>query len=174
MQFLLLWESFSCPFKDRKQEHGEVLKIIGFWVDINTGSISLPPASIPDIVAKIDHFLATPDRSPALHPWQCLAGRLNWMLNVLPWGHPALTEMYRKISGKSWSHCRIPINAAVIADLTWLKNIIPSAIGIYFTDVGLWSDQEADMVIWTDPSLRNTLSFVYSNLFTPSKHLLMA
>lgn len=85
------------------------------------------------------------------------------MLNVLPWGHPALTELYLKISGKTWSHCGIPINAAVITDLMWLKNVIPSAIGICFTDQGMWSDDNADMVMWTDVSLRNALSFVYSN-----------
>jgi hypothetical protein len=85
------------------------------------------------------------------------------MLNVLPWGRPALSELYRKISGKSWSHRGIPINAAVTADLIWLKNIIPSSIGIRFTDMGLWSDLNADMVMWTDASLRNALAFVYSN-----------
>jgi hypothetical protein len=163
VQLLVLWESISCPFEDRKQDHGEVLKIIGFWVDINAGSVSLPPNSISDVIAKIDHFLATPDRSPALRAWQRLAGHLNWMLNVLPWGRPALTELYRKISGKNWSHCGIPINAAVRVDLSWLKAIIPSAIGIRFTDVGLWSDHDAEMVMWTDASLRNALSFVYSN-----------
>jgi hypothetical protein len=85
------------------------------------------------------------------------------MLNVLPWGRPALTKVYHKISGKNWSHCGIPINAAVIADLSWLKSVIPQAIGIQFTDEGLWSDVDADMVMWTDVSLCNALSFVYSN-----------
>ena len=27
----------------------------------------------------------------------------------------------------------------------------------------MWADHDADMVIWTDASLRNTLAFVYSN-----------
>jgi hypothetical protein len=105
------------------------------------------------------------------------------MLNILPWGRPALTEVYHKISGKNWSHCGIPINAAVIANLSWLKSVIPQAIGIRFTDEGLWSDVDADMVMWTDAdadmvmwtyadadmvmwtdvSLYNALSFVYSN-----------
>ena len=75
------------------------------------------------------------------------------MLNVFPWGRPALTEMYRKISRKSWPHRGIPINAAVITDLIWLKNVIPSAIGIRFTDMSLWADHDADIVIWTDASL---------------------
>jgi hypothetical protein len=71
--------------------------------------------------------------------------------------------MYRKISGKVWSHRGIPVNAGVIVDLTWLRDIIPSAIGIRFTDAGMWADNDADMVIWTDASLRNALAFVYSN-----------
>jgi hypothetical protein len=163
VQFLLLWELIACPFEDRKQEHRDSLKIIGFWVDINAGSISLSPSAIADVITKIEVFLATPGRSPSLRAWQRLAGHLTWMLNVLPWGCPALTEMYRKISGKTWSHRGIPINAAVITDLTWLKNVIPSAIGIRFTDLGMWSDDNADMVMWTDASLHNALAFVYSN-----------
>jgi hypothetical protein len=163
VQLLLLWEVISCPFKDCKQEHSEVLKIIGFWVDINTSSISLFPQSISDIIMKIELFLATPAHAPTLHSWQHLGGHLNWMLNVLPWGHPALTKLYRKTSGKTWSHHGIHINTAIVADLTWLKNVVQSAIGIYFTDTGLWSDNEADMVMWMDASLCNALAFVYSN-----------
>ncbi|KAF8234065.1 hypothetical protein L208DRAFT_1552682, partial [Tricholoma matsutake] len=163
VQFLLLWEVISCPFEDRKQEHGEALKIIGFWVDVNAGSISLPSTSISNIVTKIDLFLATPGCSPALRAWQHLGGHLNWMLNMLPWGQPALMEMYHKISGKSWSHCGTPINATMIADLTWLKNVILLSVGIWFTDTGLWLDQDADLVMWTDTSLCNALAFVYSN-----------
>ena len=163
VQLLLLWESISCPFEDRKQEHGETLKIIGFWVDINAGSISLSPSAVLDIISKIEAFIATPGHSPTLRTWQRLASHLNWMLNVLPWGRPVLTEMYCKISGKSWSYRGIPINAAVIADLLWLKHVIPSAIRIHFTDTGMWSDGNADMVMWTDASLCNALSFVYLN-----------
>jgi hypothetical protein len=163
VQLLLLWESIACPFEDRKQDHGEALRIIGFWVDINAGSISLSPSTVSDIITKIDLFLATPGHCPSLRMWQRLAGHLNWMLNVLPWGRPALSEMYRKVSSKSWMHHGIPINAAVIVDLTWLKDVIPAAIGICFTDVGMWPDHDADMVMWTDASLRNALAFVYSN-----------
>ena len=71
--------------------------------------------------------------------------------------------MYHKISGKTWFHCTILINASVIADLSWLKTVIPSVIGVLFVGLGLWTDHEADMVIWTDASLHNTLAFVYSN-----------
>jgi hypothetical protein len=70
VQLLLLWGFISCPFEDQKQEHGEQLKIIGFWVDAQARSISLSPHSITDMVDKINAFLNTPDRSPALRDWQ--------------------------------------------------------------------------------------------------------
>jgi hypothetical protein len=66
VQFLILCEAISCPFKDHKQDHSEALKIIGFWVDINAGSISLSPSAISDAITKIDLFLATPGCSPSL------------------------------------------------------------------------------------------------------------
>ena len=82
---------------------------------------------------------------------------------MLPWGRPALTELYRKMSGKSQYFSGIPLNATVHSDLAWLKSVIPRSISIHFTDVGLWKDNEADLVLWSDASLRTALSFVYAN-----------
>ena len=161
VQLLLFWEAISCPFEDKKQEHGAELKIIGFWIDINRGSISLPPSSVVDIVDKINVFL-TKSRNPALREWQRLSGHLNWLLNVLPWGRPALTELYRKMRGKTHSYRGVFINAEVKSDLTWLASVIPRSIGVRFVDMGLWHDRDADMVVWTDASLRHALSFVYA------------
>ncbi|KAJ6552716.1 hypothetical protein B0H10DRAFT_1849165, partial [Mycena sp. CBHHK59/15] len=86
------------PFEDRKQEHGVTLKIIGFWVDTALGSISLSPESVTNIIAKVTTFLTAPGRQRPLRDWQKLGGLLNWMLNVLPWARPALTELYRKMT----------------------------------------------------------------------------
>jgi len=66
VQLLLFWEAIQCPFKDKKQEHGSPLKIIGFWVDENQGSLSLSPSSLTDIVNKINVFLSTPNHKPTL------------------------------------------------------------------------------------------------------------
>ena len=162
VQLLIFWEFVSCPFENRKQEHGDQLKIIGFWVDANQGSISLSPSSISDIVQKIEGFVSTKDRKPPLREWQRLGGHLNWLLNVLPWGRPALMELYRKTSGKSNAYRGIPINATVITNLSWLAAVIPRSTGIQFIDDGMWPDDEADMVFWTDASLRLALSFVYA------------
>jgi hypothetical protein len=80
VQLLILWEAISRPPEDKKQDHGEQLKIIGFWVDINLGMILLTPQSVDEIIVRIKSFLETRSRRPALREWQRLAGHLNWVL----------------------------------------------------------------------------------------------
>lgn len=162
VQLLRLWDSIACPFDDKKQEHGSILKIIGFYIDIERGSISLCPESITDIISKLDNFLNSPDRKARLLDWQRLGGHLNWLLNVLPWGRPALSELYKKTSGKIGNPF-IFINATVRSDLTWLTTTIPQAIGIRFIGEGCWSDVDADLQIYTDASLNNGLGFTFLN-----------
>jgi hypothetical protein len=41
-----------------------------------------------------------------------------------------------------------------------LASIIPCSIGVRLVDAGLWRVEDADMVMWTDASLRLGLSFV--------------
>ena len=116
-----------------------------------------------DIVEKINQFLSTSNQKPLLCNWQCLAGHINWVLNVLPWGRPALSELYRKIGGKIHPSRGVFINAEVKSNLTWLASIIPRSIGVRFVDSGRWGDSEADLIVWTDASLRLALAFVYGN-----------
>jgi hypothetical protein len=93
---------------------------------------------------------------------QRLAGHLNWVLNVLPWGRPAISSLYQKMSGKEHSHAGIFINASVKSDLSWLAGMIPKSIGVHIIGTGAWDDSAADMVLWTDSSLRIAMSFVYT------------
>ncbi|KNZ71911.1 hypothetical protein J132_05185 [Termitomyces sp. J132] len=161
-RLLVLWDAIGCPWEEKKQEFGEKLKIIGFWVDINQGTITLSEDSAADIVSKIESFIETPSRRPPLRNWQCLAGHLNWLLNVLPWGRPALTEMYWKMSGKDTMHAGIYLNKEVIADMNWLIDIILKSMGVRFLDTTRWHNSAADMVIWTDASLKLGMAFVYA------------
>ncbi|CAA7265008.1 unnamed protein product [Cyclocybe aegerita] len=163
-QVLLLtfWEAIGCPYEDRKQEDGDCLKIIGFWVDPNRGSISLPPDSVDTIVTHITSFLAHPKCSPILHDWQRLGGHLNWLFNVLPCGRPALSGLFRKIRGKTHSSSPVFLNRTVCKELTWLAGVIRHAIGVHFVDSLNWTDDKADIVLWMDASLRLALSFYYS------------
>jgi hypothetical protein len=91
VQLLLLWDFISCPYEDKKQEHGTLLKIIGFWVNSLLGSISLSPDSIQDLVLKIKQFINTSDRQPPLRDWLKLAGHLNWSISFHGVGQPSLS-----------------------------------------------------------------------------------
>lgn len=159
VQLLIFWDLIGCPYDDKKQEHGVTLKIIGFWVDICSGSISLSPDSIDSMITSINEFLAQP--KPPLQNWQHLAAYLNWALNVLPWARPALTELYRKMSSKTIRYKGIPLNAEVKQDLNWFVNVAKECIGIRFVNAQLWSDFEADFVGWTD-ACDLGLAFVYA------------
>ena len=163
VQLLVFWEFVCCPFEDKKQESGPKLKVIGFWVDANKGSISLDPDSVSDIQNRIDEFLKHPLRCPPLRDWQRLAGHLNWLLNVLPWGRPALSELYRKTRGKQNSWRGVYLNREVIIDLTWLRDVIPRSVGVRFVDSMHWDDDDADMVVWTDASLHMGLGCYYAS-----------
>jgi hypothetical protein len=66
---LQFWEYISCPFDDEKQKHGWQFKIIGFWVNIEDGSISLSPSSVTNILEKIDQFISTLNQKPLLRDW---------------------------------------------------------------------------------------------------------
>ena len=85
------------------------------------------------------------------------------MLNVLPWGQPALSELYQKTQGKNKPSAKFFPNATVQSDLWWLADTIPKAIGVCFLDKSLWPDLEADITVWTDANLRDGLAFSYSN-----------
>ncbi|KAG5221140.1 DNA RNA polymerase [Salix suchowensis] len=95
------------------------------------------------------HLSRDSERRPTLKDFQHLAGHLNWLLNVLPWGKPATFELYKKTSGKTIPHAGITINKNITEELTWLHDIIPRAVGIRFVDSLHWKDEEADLVMWT-------------------------
>jgi hypothetical protein len=85
------------------------------------------------------------------------------MLNVLPWGRPALTELYRKTAGKAHSCTKIYLNATIIDNLTWLATTILNSIRVHFVDATQWDDNAANFVLWTDASGKHGLAFVFAS-----------
>ena len=162
-RLLMFWDEIRCPWKDKKQEFGTELKIIGFYVDINRGTLTLTDDAISDILNVVRAFLSTPGRRPSLREWLRVGGHLNWVFNVLPLGRPALSEFYRKVAGKSHMNAGIALNADVVRNLEWLVEVIPKAIGVHFVNATHWDDREANLVLWTDASLRLGLGFVYAH-----------
>ncbi|KAM5534196.1 hypothetical protein V8D89_012103 [Ganoderma adspersum] len=154
VRLLLFWAYVVCPFDDPKQLDGPILKIIGFWNNVINFTISMPPSVVDTAVEAIDRFFSSPEHKVRLRDWQRLAGHLNWILNVLPWGRPALTEMYRKMAHKTNPNAWVFLNHEVTSDLTWFHTILLKAIG-------RWGPEEADITVWTDAALRGGMSFVF-------------
>lgn len=66
------------------------------------------------------------------------------------------------MSDKQFANGRIFINRDVREDLTWLRDVMPRSIGVRFVDSMQWDDEGADIVVWTDASLKLALSFYYA------------
>ncbi|KAJ4467048.1 hypothetical protein J3R30DRAFT_3850302, partial [Lentinula aciculospora] len=82
-------------------------------------------------------------------------------LNVLPWGHPALSEMNSKVSSKDGMKLGVPINVAVRERLSWFRDVIPHSVGVHLLSDGTWKDYDVDMVLWCNAS-KVRLGFCYA------------
>src|SRR5260370_38711722 len=99
-QFLELLNYIGFPHDDTKQQHGKVLEIIRFKVDILKMTISLPNNSKSKLVKAIHDFVLNPP-VPHCQPtqaWLCILGYANWALNISPLLKPALNLSYEKVA----------------------------------------------------------------------------
>jgi hypothetical protein len=68
-RLLMFWDEIGCPWKATKQEFGMEFKIIGFYVDINLGTLTHTDESISNVLTMVKSFLATPGHHPSLREW---------------------------------------------------------------------------------------------------------
>ncbi|KAJ2923690.1 hypothetical protein H1R20_g13411, partial [Candolleomyces eurysporus] len=125
---LELWDELGIPHKERKQVFGSPLTIIGFDVDPNNMSITLPDAAKKELLNEIETWIMKPKKGSnnkgkfKIARWQSFTGWFNWALNVYPWLRPALNRIYPKMSGKENPSTKVWINNAIRYDLTWALN----------------------------------------------------
>jgi hypothetical protein len=151
-KILQLWDEINLPHKEKKQESGSVLTIIGIEVDANNLTMTMPQESLHDLINAIIDFTSA-RRKFTLREWQRLAGWVNWSLNVFPLLRPALNNFYAKISGKSAPSRYVRINNAVCADLAWAVNHLQNDTGIHLIRQIRWDIASADFTIYCDACL---------------------
>lgn len=157
---LFLWDFLGIPHKEKKQLHGSSLPIIGFEIDPNAMTATLPPQSKADLEKWVLEFINTPSRRRTLHEFQCLAGWINWSFNMYLLLRPALSNIYDKMSGRSQSHASIYINTAIKSDLTWFLRHLRESDGVLFFAALDWNPLlEADITVFCDASLRGGMGF---------------
>ncbi|KAF8585446.1 hypothetical protein K439DRAFT_1615947 [Ramaria rubella] len=146
---LHLWDEIGLPHSKNKQEFGQSLEIIGFHVDPQAMSFTMPSESKAALIAAIRAFINTSSRRrKPLVEWQRLLGWINWALNVFPLLKPALQSSYAKIMGKSFCRAPIFLNRDVIWDLGWLADVMEASDGIHFFDAIEWPLEDANMKIF--------------------------
>ncbi|KAF8229506.1 hypothetical protein L208DRAFT_1286168 [Tricholoma matsutake] len=80
---LCLFDELGVSHDECKQVFGLPLTIIGFDIDPNTMTITMPPDTHQNLLAAICAF-ANPSQHHSLKDFQCLADWVNWSLNIYP------------------------------------------------------------------------------------------
>ena len=112
-RLLFLFDEIGIPHEERKQVFGSPLPIIGFDVDPNLMTITMPPSARDELVSAIRIF-ANPRQRRSLRDFQRLAGWVNWSLNVYPLLRPGLSSVYEKMCRGSYPFQKLSINNKVV------------------------------------------------------------
>ena len=149
VRLLQLWDYLNILHEERKQVFGSPLTIIGFDVDPNQMTVTMPDQSHDDLISAIRKFAVVGSRRP-LRKFQSLAGWINWALNVYPLLRPGLSALYAKIAGKTHARELVWVSVALVCELTWLANHIESSTGIHFLDSVAWDANDTDFIAFCD------------------------
>ncbi|KAJ6603642.1 hypothetical protein B0H10DRAFT_1747591, partial [Mycena sp. CBHHK59/15] len=139
VMLLRLWDELGIPHGEDKQLWAAILVIIGFLVDVNAMTITLPTDAKADLINAVEDFINTPSRKRPLHDWQQLSGWITWSLNVFPLLRPALCHIYVKISDKSNSFATVYLNGTVKEDLMWFLDHVRNSSGIFMFHAIDWN-----------------------------------
>ncbi|KAF8966887.1 hypothetical protein BDZ97DRAFT_1603120, partial [Flammula alnicola] len=151
-RFLQLLDELGVPHDKEKQIWGSKITIIGFDVDCNVMTITMPDDAKSDLISAIRLFAVAGHR-PRLLDYQRLAGWINWALNVYPLLRPGLSTLYAKISGKTQALREIYVNKQLCRELVWIADHLETSNGIFMMDSIDWPLHFADHILYTDACL---------------------
>ncbi len=139
-RLLRLWDDINLPHEEQKQVAGVQLTIIGFFVDADQLSISLPPDAKQRFLDEISAFCdVSSGCRRSLAQFQAFTGYANWGHNVMPLLKPALANCYAKTAGKTNRHAGIYLNAPLLADLRWLFQRVQTATPVSLLRAVAWT-----------------------------------
>ncbi|KAI0352122.1 hypothetical protein OH77DRAFT_1386019, partial [Trametes cingulata] len=140
-RLLTLWDDLWIPHECPKQLADLALPYIGFHVDPNAMTVTLPADAKATLLRSIRDFATVlpGKRRRTLAEFQAFAGYANWAFNVFPLLRPSLANLYDKMRGKTSRHAGIYINKAIVDDLAWLASRVESSDGIHMLTALAWS-----------------------------------
>ncbi|KAJ7024416.1 hypothetical protein C8F04DRAFT_969004 [Mycena alexandri] len=156
-QLLELWDILKVDHELAKQVFGRVLVIIGFEVDANAMTITMPKSKLTELLAGLREFtaLSSSKRFPrhSLSRFQNIAGWVNWAFNSFPLLKPALSNVYEKMGGKSQLRALVYVNQGIVRDLDWFSGHVRNSTGVHILESLDWDVQDADVEAFCDASL---------------------
>ncbi|KAF8994112.1 hypothetical protein BDQ17DRAFT_1431247 [Cyathus striatus] len=141
------------PHESDKQLFGSQLTIIGFLVDTERLTITMPPGKKHELITHIETFIMPGTIKCSLHEFQHLAGWINWALNVFPLLQPGLCAIYRKISHIDEADSQIYLSNDVCEDLRWLLRHLHIETELLILENIIWDLDCVDTTIHVDVSL---------------------
>lgn len=152
VRLLELWDEIGVPHEVHKQVWGESLDIIGFLVDPNAMTVTIPPAKLEKLLLDIRSFCFK-SRQQTLGSFMQMAGSMEWTLNVFPLLKPGLCALHEKMNSKKKPDALIRIDRTIRFELSWFANHARRLPGIHIMESIAWQPSEADCVVFCDASL---------------------
>ena len=149
---LKLWDELALPHDQRKQVFGKTLVILGFNVDANRMTITLPPDKLNELLALIRDFCFPRSGWQKLQHCQQMAGTMNWVLNVFPLLKPGLRALHAAIASGSDQKptAKIDVTPIIRFELSWFAGHAKRFGGIYIMESIAWKPTDAHHVFFCD------------------------
>lgn len=147
-KFLEIFDFINLPWAWEKQVSGNTLDVIGYSINCEEMSITLPEGKRLALIEALRTFSSA--LSHPLVEWQRMTGWANWGLNIFPLGRWALQSSWDKTAGKSLRHAHIPLNRTNVEDLNWLADALEAWPGRQVLKHLHWSITDADLIFFCD------------------------
>ncbi|KIO25641.1 hypothetical protein M407DRAFT_25018 [Tulasnella calospora MUT 4182] len=153
IHLLHLFDKLGRPHEKWKQEFRPKLTIIGFEVDPQAMTITMPEEAHSLLATHLRGFTNIPPEKHhqcMLKEWQSMLGYANWALNTYPLLKPALQSSYDKIAGKMYAKAGVYMNLRVQKDLQWFVEKLDGLDRVHILEALDWDVKEADAVFICD------------------------
>ncbi|KAF8983037.1 hypothetical protein BDQ17DRAFT_1394002 [Cyathus striatus] len=153
-KLLSLWDDLGIPHESEKQLHGTRLTIIGFLVNADSLTITMPPGKKQELIKQIESFCAPGAIKQTLCDFQHLAGWINWALNVFPLLRPGLCAVYQETTGSEETNDHIYVTNNVCENLFWLVHHLHIERELLILEDITWDPNTVDTTLYVDASLK--------------------
>ena len=153
-QLLRLWDELGVPHEEKKQVSGERLEILGFLVDANAMTITLPREKLDKLLSTIRDFCSPKSGRQTRRRFLQLTASMSWALYVYPMLKPGLRALHQKVSSSSKKglYAEMYVNDTIRLELDWFARHAETLNGVRIMESIAWAPSQANHVFFCDAS----------------------